>query len=153
MTYPNECLLRERKCNEKPKLKVRNEGICHDIVHNHEYDDYILENRPDLVEVDYESDLFKVQNAPIERFGINENEPIIPDIRETMYHNAFYYQPDIESPQESSNFLLDAVAGKFLNLKFSAEFVKFRQRTFKKKLNRIEYSGRILEKSPLSRKH
>ena len=94
------------------------------MVHNHEYDDYIEENRPDLIEVDYDSDLFKVQSSPIERFGINDNEPIIPDIRETMFHNSFYYS-DIESPQESPQFLLDAVPGKFLNLRKSIEFLHF----------------------------
>lgn len=90
-TYPNECVLREQKCKHKPKLTILAHGYCTTIIHNHMYDDYIEENRPDLVnqDVDYDSDLFKV--GLNERSGLGMNNPD-DDIRDTLHFNTFYYQ-------------------------------------------------------------
>jgi len=65
------------------------------------YDDYIEENRPDLVneEVDYDSALFQV-GLGMERSGARPNPGIgspelelgDSEIRETLHFNTFYYQ-------------------------------------------------------------
>lgn len=114
-TYPNECVLREQKCKHKPKLSVLSHGYCTSIIHNHMYDDYIEENRPDLVneEVDYDSALFQV-GLGMERSGARPNpgisSPELDDseIRETLHFNTFYYQPEFEP---SLDMLNDAVPG------------------------------------------
>lgn len=105
-TYPNECVLRERKCNSNKWLTVLAHGYCPEMTHNHQYDDYMEENFPDInrSEVDYDSSLFQITeihrsiDAPLE-------QEMLSEIRNTFTSNVFYYQPqyDEETPSGLQN--------------------------------------------------
>ncbi|CBY30524.1 unnamed protein product [Oikopleura dioica] len=76
-SYPNSCVLTERKCSSSPDLQILHHGFCHRTVHNDDYDEYMQQKDPnwnnDLP--DYDSPLFRVNDNNVLTVNVDyENE-------------------------------------------------------------------------------
>ncbi|CAG5104589.1 Oidioi.mRNA.OKI2018_I69.chr1.g1365.t1.cds [Oikopleura dioica] len=63
-SYPNSCVLTERKCSDSPDLQILHHGFCHRTIHNDDYDEYMEAKDPDWNkdQPDYDSPLFQVND-------------------------------------------------------------------------------------------
>ena len=89
-TYPNECVLRETKCQRKrPNLTVLSHGYCSSTVHNHMYDDWI-DDQPDMARMGNDEPVYDYRPEGYEPPSITEEDRI----RDAFAMNTFYYQPE-----------------------------------------------------------
>ena len=89
-TYPNECVLRETKCQRKrPNLTVLSHGYCSSTVHNHMYDDWVEDQGGDLARMNNEP-VYDYRPEGYEPPSITEEDRI----RDAFAMNTFYYQPE-----------------------------------------------------------
>jgi len=82
--YPNECVLREQKCKNKPNLTVLSHGYCHKVVHNDMYDDFVVDN----------PGLFQARSLSKPDYDYRPEDYSQPEaLREAFKVNTFFYQP------------------------------------------------------------
>lgn len=115
-TYPNECVLRETKCQRKrPNLTVLSHGYCSSTVHNHMYDDWMEDQGEDLARMDNEP-VYDYRPEGYEPPSITEEDRI----RDAFAMNTFYYQPESpffgDHPMGDALLEMDAVDIPTLNL-------------------------------------